>query len=378
MRPWAVAHVVDDFFEGLVPAAVPFFVLERHLTYTQASGLALASTFGSALPQVLVGVIADRVRAPWLSAAGVALAGIGAGLAGLAPSYATVFIAFLLSGIGIAVFHPPTGRDARLAAEGSATGMGYFAAGGSLGFFFAPVLVTPALDHLGLAATALFIPPAVLTAFVLLRASLRLHGRPTTAPSHVGHDRPRLFAVLVGVEIVRSIVFFGLNTFISLYWIRQLGASPSLGGTALALLLGGGVLGTLLGGRLADRFGMVRTTQVGTLAICPAVVLLLLAPHALLALPLVALVGVVSNVPVAVLVKLGQDYLPSRPGTAAGVTLGLALSAGGLFMPVLGLIADAHGLRAVLITLAAVPLVAAALVTRLKEPPAGPVERIDD
>src|SRR6266542_6568539 len=32
----------------------------------------------------------------------------------------------------------------------------------------------------------------------------------------------------------------------------------------------------------------------------------------------------------------GKDYLPSRPGTATGVTLGLAVSIGGLFAPVLG------------------------------------------
>jgi MFS family permease len=66
----------------------------------------------------------------------------------------------LLSGIGIAMFHPPAGRDARRAAGGSATAMSYFAAGGSVGFFLGPALVTPALDNLGLAVSAggLFMP----------------------------------------------------------------------------------------------------------------------------------------------------------------------------------------------------------------------------
>ncbi|MEU7381999.1 MULTISPECIES: hypothetical protein [unclassified Streptomyces] len=30
MRVWATAHAVDDFYQDLVPAAVPYFVLERH------------------------------------------------------------------------------------------------------------------------------------------------------------------------------------------------------------------------------------------------------------------------------------------------------------------------------------------------------------
>jgi len=41
----------------------------------------------------------------------------------------------LLFGFGVAMFHPPAGRDARLAAGGSATAMSYFAAGGSAVLF---------------------------------------------------------------------------------------------------------------------------------------------------------------------------------------------------------------------------------------------------
>jgi FSR family fosmidomycin resistance protein-like MFS transporter len=45
--------------------------------------------------------------------------------------------------------------------------MSLFAAGGSVGLFLAPALATPALDAVGLEALVLFIPPAVLMAFVL-------------------------------------------------------------------------------------------------------------------------------------------------------------------------------------------------------------------
>jgi FSR family fosmidomycin resistance protein-like MFS transporter len=363
MRVWATAHAVDDFYQGLVPAAVPFFVLERHFSYLGASGLALAATLGSALPQVAIGLIADRRRL-----LGVTLAGVGAGVAGLAPTYPLVFAALLLSGFGVAMFHPPAGRDARRAAGGSATAMSYFAAGGSVGFFVAPAVATPALDAFGVGATALFIPPAVLMGFVLLRHQRRGGGAAGTTAHRAGVDRPFLFGVLTCVEVVRSSVSFGVNTFVSLYWISYLGASPGLGGTALTLELAGGVLGTLAGGRIADRIGMVRTVQLGNVLLVPALVALLASGNKYAALPLVLLVGFVTNIPFAVLVKLGQDYLPTRPGTAAGVTLGLAVSAGGLFMPVLGLVADSHGPRGAFVILAVIPLVAIALSAALREP----------
>lgn len=372
MRVWAAAHAVDDFYQGLVPAAVPYFVLERHFGYVGASGLALAATLGSALPQLLVGVLADRRRLPWMAPLGISLAGTGAGLSGLVPAYPLVFALLLLSGTGIAMFHPPAGRDARQAAGGSATAMSYFAAGGSVGFFLGPALVTPALDNLGLGGTALFIPPAVLMGFVLLRRHGRARGPASARVQHRGRDRVGLFAVLAGAEVVRSTISFGLNTFISLYWIRHLGASSALGGLALTLELAGGVIGTLLGGRIADRFGMARTVQAGNVALLPALLILMACHNKYAALPLALTAGLITNVPFAVLVKLGQDYLPTRPGTAAGVTLGLAVSAGGLFMPLLGLVAEHHGPQGAIFVLAVVPVIAILVSAALREPARDP------
>lgn len=367
MRIWAGAHAVDDFYQGLVPAAVPYFVLDRHFSYLGASGLAMAATLGSALPQLAVGVLADHRRLPWMSPLGIMLAGAGAGMAGLAPRYPLVFTCLLLSGLGVAIFHPPAGRDARRAANGSATAMSYFAAGGSAGFFAAPAVATPALNSLGVGATALFIPPAVLMAFVLLR-SQRQPSVQHSAAHGGGVSRPGLFAALTCVEVIRSTVSFGINTFVSLYWIRHLGASSGLGGTALTLELAGGVLGTLTGGRIGDRIGLVRTIQLGNALLVPALTALLACGNKYAALPLVLLAGLITNIPFAVLIKLGQDYLPTRPGTAAGVTLGLAVSAGGLFMPLLGLAADIHGPRGAFIVLATIPLMAIAVSAVLREP----------
>lgn len=368
MRIWATAHAVDDFYQGLVPAAVPFFVFDRGISYLGASGLALAATLGSALPQLPIGVLADRRRVPWMSPLGVSLAGIGAGVAGIVPGYPLIFLSLLLSGLGVAMFHPPAGRDARVAATGSATAMGYFAVGGSVGFFVAPALATPALDALGVGAAALFIPPAVLMGFVLLRHQRRTHGKASGALRLTGVNQPRLFAILAGVEIIRSVVSFGMNTFIALYWIRDLGSTSWLGGVALTLQLGGGVLGTLLGGRIGDRVGMVRTVLIGNIVLGPAIAAMLLTSNRYAALLFALLTGIATTIPFAVLFKLGQDYLPTRPGTAAGVTLGLAVSAGGLFLPVLGLVAEAHGPRGALVVLATVPLLAIALSTLLREP----------
>ena len=103
--------------------------------------------------------------------------------------------------------------------------------------------------------------------------------------------------------------------------------------------------------------------QLGTAVILPALAGLLLVPGALAPLPFALATGIALNIPFAVLVKLGQDYLPTRPGTAAGVTLGLGVSVGGLTAPLLGLIATAHGPRG-------------APAGPARRPPAGPAVRL--
>lgn len=368
MRHWVFAHAVDDFYQGLVPASIPFFVLERQYSYVAAAGLALAATLGSSLPQPILGVIADRWRVLWLAPAGLALAGIGAGLAGLAPAYPLVWVLLLISGLGVAAFHPAAGRDARRDAGNSAAAMGLFAAGGSVGFFLAPALATPALVSLGVGATALFVPPAVLMAFVLWRYQQRHTSRDTAAAQPGGRDRWAPFLLLTAVAVVRSIVFFGMNTFLALYWINHLGSSRALGGAALTAFFVGGVIGTLAGSRMADRIGTLRTIHLGSAVLIPACVVLRLTPSPEFALLPAVLVGVAVNIPFAVLVKLGQDYLPARPGTAAGVTLGLAVSIGGLFAPALGSLADHHGPQAVLTALCVVPVAAVGLSLLLPQP----------
>lgn len=356
MRYWVIAHAVDDFYQGIVPASVPFFVLERGYSYTAASGLALSATLGSALPQPILGVLADRRALLWLAPVGLTTAGIGAGLAGLAPTYPLVWILLLLSGIGVAAFHPAAGRDARRDAGDSTTGMSLFAAGGNVGFFLAPALATPALVSLGVGATALFIPPAMVMGLLLWRYQQRHAETARAATRGDGRDRWLAFAALTALSVVRSSLFFGVNTFIALYWIKHFGASRELGGAALTCFLVGGVVGTLIGGRIADRFGMLRTIHIGGVAAIPSMVLLRVVPNAELGLAAAVLAGMAVNMPFAVMVKLGQDYLPTRPGTAAGMTLGLAVSAGGLFVPLLGMIADHHGPQTVLTVLCFVPI----------------------
>jgi len=63
-----------------------------------------------------------------------------------------------------------------------------------------------------------------------------------------------------------------------------------------------------------------------------------------------------------------QDFLPGRVGTAGGMTLGLAVSIGGVATPVLGTIAEHTSLRLALSTLIALALCSSLIDYALDEP----------
>ena len=58
----------------------------------------------------------------------------------------------------------------------------------------------------------------------------------------------------------------------------------------------------------------------------------------------------------SVTVVMGQEYLPRRLGLASGVTLGAAIGLGGVAAALLGVLADAAGLSAVMWTIALLPI----------------------
>ena len=374
----ATAHLFDDVNQGVIPALLPFFITERGFTIAAAAGLVFASNIASSVLQPLFGLLADRKSVPWLVPTGLFFAGTGVALAGLAPSYALVLAAAAVTGIGVAAFHPEAARQIyAVSGERRATAMSFFAVGGNLGFALGPALATPIQIALGLRGTILLVLPALAMSLVLARAGVCGAGghapaserRPASRP-----DRWAAFARLSAPVLCRAIVFYGLNTFVPLYWIHVFGASKAAGGAALTLMLGSGVAGTLAGGWLADRFGRRVVVLVSMIALCPLMAGFVGATSRGTALALLVPIGLALYAPFSVMTVMGQEYLPGRVGTASGLTIGLAVTLGGLAAPLLGRFADLHGVKAAVSLLVLIPLAGAAATLTLPRELSGPLE----
>ncbi|GAA1709396.1 MFS transporter [Kribbella yunnanensis] len=365
----AAGHACVDVYQGAVPALVPFLVAERGLGYVAVSGITLAATLLSSVVQPVFGVLTDRRPLTWLIPVSMTTAGLGIALIGVGDAYWLAWLAAALSGLGVAAYHPEAARMARAVSGGSHVGMSWFSVGGNVGFALAPALVTPIVAAGGLRWTPVLIVPALAGA-VITRLAVRSAEFVATSNSHSGRDDWPSFLRLSVIMVCRSIVFVGLGTFIALYAAQRVGGGATTGGIALFILFAASAFGTLLGGRFATRFGRIRTLRASYAIAVPAIAALVFVPGPAF-FGFLALTAIAMAIAFSLHVTLGQDFLPTRVGTAGGMTLGLAVSIGGIGTPILATLAEHTSLQTALTTLIALPLACALLGYLLREPVSG-------
>lgn len=398
----SLGHLSCDVNGGALPAILPFLRTHYGLTYQATGGLMFAYSCLSSIIQPLFGLMADRLSKPWLIPLGVFLAGMGLAAVGFMSSYWAIFAAIGLSGVGAALFHPEGARFAnKVSGKSKGTGMSIFSIGGNAGFVIGPLLATFFLSWLGMPGTFIFGLLATVMATILLLLIMRMvapeaaaaaqrtaaaaygaqqagtqgkdaSGQPGgTTPDAEGGEAPQNnwheFSKLTGAIIARSILFVGFNTFIPLYWVNGFGQSKTAGAVALTIFCTFGVASNILGGVLADRHGFRVIVRLGFALMTPAVLAFGLLPNLYAAYALLPLLGFVLYAPFSSLVVLGQTYLARNIGFASGITLGLATSLGGIFAPLLGWIADNHGLPRTFQCLAVVALIGTVFAFALRE-----------
>jgi FSR family fosmidomycin resistance protein-like MFS transporter len=278
-----------------------------------------------------------------------------------------VLVCVVVSGLGVAAFHPEGSKFAAFAGgRRRASAMSLFSIGGNLGFALGPTVATPLVLAFGLTGGLLLAVPGLAVAVALLVLAPFLGSFAPDRGSRLESDEPdRLGALLLllGVIAFRSVAWFGLITFVPL-WEVSLGHSKAHGNHLLSLMLLAGGVGTLAAGPLADRFGRRPVLLASTAATAPLILVFVIVggvPGA------IALAGVGISVigTFGVTMVMSQEYLPRHIGMASGLSIGLSIGLGGVGAVALGAVADSIDLRAALYVAASAALVAVALAALL-------------
>lgn len=362
-----LGHTCSDINQGALSAILPFLVAYNDYSYFQVAMLIFAANIASAVIQPLFGWIGDKKACPWFMALGVFLAGLGMFGVGYLPSYELIVASAMVSGIGVAMFHPEGGRLANLAAgKRKAGGMSIFAVGGNIGFFVGPLLAATFVGAFGLRGTLIFLAPATLCAGVLLAFNgrfMRLGKVAKAQESAEAHqaDNWGRFGLLMVALSLRSVIDYGLMAFIPLFVMSVLGQGETVSSLMISLFAIFGALATVLSGRVSEKFGSYRTIVFGFALTAVFIFILACSKSLAVAIAMTVLLAITIDVFYPSAVALGMSYIPHHLGMASGLSYGVAVCMGGVAEPFLGMMGDAIGLEPVLATLSVAALIAAVL-----------------
>jgi len=368
----ALGHLVNDSYSNVVPPLLPILKEAYVLSYAASGMLMTVFTITSSIVQPVFGYYADKYGRRWLVALSTAWIALFMSLIGAVSylgldgsgSYAVLLALIALAGFGSASYHPQASTMVpRISGDHKGFGVSLFSAGGNLGYAITPLLVVPATALWGLPGTLVFMIPGFLMTLLLYRyapevpstgAHLRLEELIRDITSVI-----KPLAVVTGIVVMRAWIFFGLITFLPLYFAFR-NESPATASIHLFILLLFGAIGGLIGGAASDRYGR-KFVIVSTLAATGPLLYLALSTDGYVEWALTAMAGMALLASFSPAVLIAQELIPKNQGMASGIILGLAIGIGGLGVSVTGAFADAFGIAAAVYSLVALP-VAAALI----------------
>jgi len=372
----SAAHFVTDINQGALPALLPFFKETLNLSYTTAGAVLLSANITSSIIQPAFGHLSDRRPIGWFLPLSPLIACLGLSLSGLVSNYSILLICVMVSGIGIASFHPEGFKTAYyFTGDKKATGMSIFAVGGNFGIAMGPILALTLVTSFGLKGIFSLILPGVLIAVILI-----LNMSMFTAPVELAHREAKKlakvpltrnqkvsFSLLVAIATIRAWIQFGLATYIPFYYINYLKGNPLYAGKLVSTFLLAGALGTLIGAPLADRWGHKRFLLI-SLALSFPLLLLFYFSSGLITFVFLGISGMVLISTFALTTVMGQALLPQNLGIASGMMVGFTISAGGIGVTLLGVIADTWGVPMAIKAIFVLPLIAFGLGLLIKYP----------
>ncbi len=350
-----MAHFGHHVIGAMLRPLMPMIRTEFNLSYTEAGVVISAFAITSGISQLPAGWLADRFGPRIMvvtGVSGVAIAGI---MIGLSQSYLALIAFLVLAAIIGGGYHPASTSaiSVLVPLERRGRALGIHLVGGSSCFWVVPLLAAPIAVAWGWrgAYVTLSIPAIILgiVLYILIRQRTQIRDderKPSAASVSRTPERIRwrqLVPFLV-MSVVTGTMMQSVAAYLSLYAVDHLGVTETAAAMLMAITPAVGLFAAPLGGYLSDRFGGV-----------PVLVTV-----SILAIPLIYMLGVVSNVLTlaGVMIVMGIVSFTRMPTSEAYIIghtpehrrstiLGFYFFAGaeiaGLLTPVMGNLIDRFG-----------------------------------
>ena len=344
----SASHLLNDMNQSLLTAIYPTVKESLGLNFTQIGIVTLAYQAVASLLQPLVGMATDKKSYPHSLSIAMLFTLSGLLLLSVATRYDVLIGAAMLVGVGSSIFHPESSRIARMASGGRhGMAQSLFQVGGNAGSSLGPLLAAFIVGVRGQGSIAWFAIAPLVASAVLWKigdwaATQHRAGRrqPKSTDTGLSPAQTRTALILLLVLIFSKHVYLAsLSSYYTFYLIQTFGLSVQDAQLCLFAFLAAAAVGTVAGGPIGDRFGrkhVIWFSILGTLPFSLALPYVGLVPTILLTI----VIGLILSSAFSAIVVFGQELMPTKIGTIAGLFFGLAFGIGGLGAAGLGWLAD--------------------------------------
>ena len=344
----SLSHMLNDMNQSLLSAIYPTVKQSLGLSFAQIGVVTFAFQAVASLLQPLVGLQTDKKHRPYLLSVGMLFTLTGLVLLSVASRYDMLIAAAMLVGIGSSIFHPESSRIARMASGGRhGLAQSLFQVGGNLGSSIGPLLAAFIVGERGQGRIAWFALGALLASMVLWKigywaAHQHRTGKRQVATTETGLTRRQTIvamSVLLVLVFSKYVYLSSLSNYYTFYLIQTFGVSVQTAQICLFVFLGAVAVGTLAGGPIGDRFGrklVIWFSIFGVLPFSLALPYVGLVPTILLTV----VIGLILSSAFSAILVFGQELMPQKVGTIAGLFFGFAFGIAGVGAAGLGWLAD--------------------------------------
>ena len=344
-------HLLNDILQSLLPAIYPILKANYALDFGQIGLLTFTFQFTASLLQPMIGAYTDRRPKPYSLATGMGFTLIGLLVLARAGSYPVLLLGAAMIGTGSATLHPESSRVARMASGGRhGLAQSLFQVGGNVGSAIGPLLAAFVVLRYGQSSVAWFAIAALIAMILLTHVGhwykehglVRLEFHAAGGDVNPGLPRHRVswaLVVLITLIFSKFVYMASMTSYYIFYLIEQFEVSVRTAQIHLFVFLAAVAIGTVAGGAIGDRFGRKVVIWGSILGVLPFTLLL---PHAnlfwtgVLTLP----IGIILASAFPAIVVYGQELMPTRIGTTAGMFFGLAFGLSAIGAVLLGELAD--------------------------------------
>jgi FSR family fosmidomycin resistance protein-like MFS transporter len=350
----AVAHLLNDLIQAVLPAIYPMLKTNFSLSFAQVGLISLVYQITASLLQPWIGLYTDKNPKPYLLPLGMVVTFSGILLLAFSPNFAVLLMASALIGVGSSTFHPEASRVARMASGGRfGTAQSTFQVGGNTGTAIGPLLAALIIVPFGQHAVALLIVFALLAIWVLFgvsRWSISYSKKQLAAKAQQAHSKLHGRQLVIALSTICVLMFAkftyiaSISNYFTFYLMHKFHITLQSAQLHLFAFLAAVALGTFVGGPIGDKIGRKAVIWVSFVGMAPFA-LMMPFTNLFWTTVLSVMTGLVLSSAFAAMVVYAQEAVPGRVGMIAGLMFGLMFGVSGIAAAGLGYLADLKGIE---------------------------------